>query len=164
MVNMAVILDGSIDEDNVEEVIDIILNKYLESDDLTLSSMKKEYSKKYIKEKYEEYKELVPYDEMGLDSFKEFAEEIFNIIGFVGNYPILTSNPESLFDSFEIEDIYRKYEIDVYDIAADIDFLVTKSGVLYDVGNYISTPNKHFVKILNKCNYSDYVVIIVGHD
>ena len=46
MINMAIILNSSIDEDNVQEVLDIVLNKYLESDDLVSSS------KKLLKEKY----------------------------------------------------------------------------------------------------------------
>ena len=37
MINMAIILDGSIDEDNVQEVLDILLNRYLESDNLVSS-------------------------------------------------------------------------------------------------------------------------------
>ena len=57
MINMAIILNSSIDEDNVQEVLDIVLNKYLESDDLVSSS------KKLLKEKYNDYKKYVPYDD-----------------------------------------------------------------------------------------------------
>lgn len=164
MINMAVILDGSIDEDNVQELLDILLNKYLESDNLVSSSKNKKYSKKRIKDKYKEYKEYVPYNDYNIDSFGDFAEEMYNVIGFVGNDPIMIINPESLFDSFEIEDIYKKSEIDIYDISEDLDYLITKSGTLYEAGSYYSTRNEDFVKILEKCKYNDYVVIIVGHD
>lgn len=164
MINMAIILDGSIDEDNVQEVLDILLNRYLESDNLVSSSANKKYNKKRIKERYKEYKEYIPYNDYDIDSFEDFAEEMYNIIGFVGEYPIMSVNPESLFDSFEIEDIYRKSEIDIYDIPEDLDYLVTKSGMLYEAGSYYSTHSKELVKILEKCNYNDYVVIIVGYD
>ena len=136
MINMAIILDGSIDEDNIQEVLDILLNRYLESDNLVSSSVNKKYNKKRIKERYKEYKEYIPYNDYDIVSFEDFAEEMYNIIGFVGEYPIMSINPESLFDSFEIEDIYRKSEIDIYDISEDLDYLVTKSGMLYEAGSY----------------------------
>ena len=56
MINMAIILDGSIDEDNIQEVLDILLNRYLESDNLVSSSVNKKYNKKRIKERYKEYR------------------------------------------------------------------------------------------------------------
>ena len=68
MINMAIILNSSIDEDNVQEVLDIVLNKYLESDDLVSSS------KKLLKEKYNDYKKYVPYDDYDIGSFNDFAE------------------------------------------------------------------------------------------
>ena len=86
MINMAIILDGSIDEDNVQEVLDILLNRYLESDNLVSSSANKKYNKKRIKERYKEYKEYIPYNDYDIVSFEDFAEEMYNIIGFVGEY------------------------------------------------------------------------------
>lgn len=158
MINMAIILNSSIDEDNVQEVLDIVLNKYLESDDLVSSS------KKLLKEKYNDYKNYVPYDDYGIGSFNDFAEEFYNVIGFVNDSPITTFNPEKIFESFEIEDIYRQYEVDIYDIVEDLDYLVTKTGSLYENDSYKSTPNKEFIKILEKCKYDDYIIIIVGND
>ena len=158
MINMAIILNSSIDEDNVQEVLDIVLNKYLESDDLVSSS------KKLLKEKYNDYKKYVPYDDYGIGSFNEFVEEFYNVIGFVNDSPITTFNPEKIFESFEIEDIYRQYEVDIYDIVEDLDYLVTKTGSLYENDSYKSTPNKEFIKILEKCKYDDYIIIIIGND
>ena len=158
MINMAIILNSSIDEDNVQEVLDIVLNKYLESDDLVSSS------KKLLKEKYNDYKNYVPYDDYGIGSFNDFVEEFYNVIGFVNDSPITTFNPEKIFESFEIEDIYRQYEVDIYDIVEDLDYLVTKTGSLYENDSYKSTPNKEFIKILEKCRYDDYIIIIIGND
>ena len=158
MINMAIILNSSIDEDNVQEVLDIVLNKYLESDDLVSSS------KKLLKEKYNDYKNYVPYDDYGIGSFNDFVEEFYNVIGFVNDSPITTFNPEKIFESFEIEDIYRQYEVDIYDILEDLDYLVTKTGSLYENDSYKSTPNKEFIKILEKCRYDDYIIIIIGND
>lgn len=158
MINMAIILNSSIDEDNVQEVLDIVLNKYLESDDLVSSS------KKLLKEKYNDYKNYVPYDDYDIGSFNDFAEEFYNVIGFVNDSPITTFNPEKIFESFEIEDIYRQYEVDIYDIVEDLDYLVTKTGSLYENDSYKSTPNKEFIKILEKCKYDDYIIIIIGND
>ena len=158
MINMAIILNSSIDEDNVQEVLDIVLNKYLESDDLVSSS------KKLLKEKYNDYKNYVPYDDYGIGSFNDFVEEFYNVIGFVNDSPITTFNPEKIFESFEIEDIYRQYEVDIYDIVEDLDYLVTKTGSLYENDSYKSTPNKEFIKILEKCKYDDYIIIIIGND
>ena len=158
MINMAIILNSSIDEDNVQEVLDIVLNKYLESDDLVSSS------KKLLKEKYNDYKKYVPYDDYGIGSFNDFTEEFYNVIGFVNDSSITTFNPEKIFESFEIEDIYRQYEVDIYDIVEDLDYLVTKTGSLYENDSYKSTPNKEFIKILEKCKYDDYIIIIIGND
>lgn len=158
MINMAIILNSSIDEDNVQEVLDIVLNKYLESDDLVSSS------KKLLKEKYNDYKNYVPYDDYGIGSFNDFVEEFYNVIGFVNDSSITTFNPEKIFESFEIEDIYRQYEVDIYDIVEDLDYLVTKTGSLYENDSYKSTPNKEFIKILEKCKYDDYIIIIIGND
>ena len=158
MINMAIILNSSIDEDNVQEVLDIVLNKYLESDDLVSSS------KKLLKEKYNDYKNYVPYDDYGIGSFNDFVEEFYNVIGFVNDSPITTFNPEKIFESFEIEDIYRQYEVDIYDIVEDLDYLVTKTGSLYENDSYKSTPYKEFIKILEKCKYDDYIIIIIGND
>ena len=158
MMNIAIILNSSIDEDNVQEVLDIVLNKYLESDDLVSSS------KKLLKEKYNDYKNYVPYDDYGIGSFNDFVEEFYNVIGFVNDSPITTFNPEKIFESFEIEDIYRQYEVDIYDIVEDLDYLVTKTGSLYENDSYKSTPNKEFIKILEKCKYDDYIIIIIGND
>ena len=99
MINMAIILNSSIDEDNVQEVLDIVLNKYLESDDLVSSS------KKLLKEKYNDYKNYVPYDDYGIGSFNDFVEEFYNVIGFVNDSPITTFNPEKIFESFEIDNM-----------------------------------------------------------
>ena len=76
MINMAIILDGSIDEDNIQEVLDILLNRYLESDNLVSSSVNKKYNKKRIKERYKEYKEYIPYNDYDIVSFEDFAEEL----------------------------------------------------------------------------------------
>ena len=158
MINMAIILNSSIDEDNVQEVLDIVLNKYLESDDLVSSS------KKLLKEKYNDYKNYVPYDDYGIGSFNDFVEEFYNVIGFVNDSSITTFNPEKIFESFEIEDIYRQYEVDIYDIVEDLDYLVTKTGSLYENDSYKSTPNKEFIKILEKCKYDEYIIIIIRND
>ena len=158
MINMAIILNSSIDEDNVQEVLDIVLNKYLESDDLVSSS------KKLLKEKYNDYKKYVPYDDYDIGSFNDFVEEFYNVIGFVNDNSITTFNPEKIFESFEIEDIYRQYEVDIYDIVEDLDYSVTKTGSLYENDSYKSTPNKEFIKILEKCKYDDYIIIIIGND
>ena len=101
---------------------------------------------------------------VNIGSFNDFVEEFYNVIGFVNDSPITTFNPEKIFESFEIEDIYRQYEVDIYDIVEDLDYLVTKTGSLYENDSYKSTPNKEFIKILEKCKYDDYIIIIIGND
>ena len=167
MINMIVILDKSADENNINDIVDILLNRFKESNNLTGSATDKNYvSKKSLKKKYEEFIKTTPKEflrEFGINSFEDYVLEYWNILGFVGNDPIVRYNPEALFEYFEIDDVYRKCDIDDYDIVEDIDYLLDKNGVLYEVEDNSSVP-LGFIKILRKCNHNDFIVLVTGID
>lgn len=167
MVTMIVILDKSAKEDRIPDLLDILLNKYKESNNLIGSVTDKHYvTKKSLKKKYEEFTKNTPKDflkEFGINSFEDYILEYWNVLGFVGNDPIVRYNPEALFEYFEIDDIYRKYDVDDYDIVSDVDYLLDKDGILYELEDNSSTP-LGFVKILRKCNHNDFIVMVTGLD
>ena len=167
MINMIVILDKSADENNINDIVGILLNRFKESNNLTGSATDKNYvSKKSLKKKYEEFIKTTPKEflrEFGINSFEDYVLEYWNVLGFVGNDPIVRYNPEALFEYFEIDDVYRKCDIDDYDIVEDIDYLLDKNGVLYEVEDNSSVP-LGFIKILRKCNHNDFIVLVTGMD
>ena len=167
MVNMIVILDKSADEDRINDIVDVLLNRFKDNNNLVASVTDKNYvTKKSLIKKYEEFIKNTPKDflrEFGINSFEDYALEYWNILGFVGNDPIVRYNPEALFEYYEIDDVYKKCDIDEYDIVEDMDYLLDKNGMLYEVEDSSSVP-LGFIKILHKCNYNDYIVLVTGID
>jgi hypothetical protein len=163
MVTMVVIIDRAAKEETVPELIDILLSKYKETNNLIASATDKDYfSKKDLKKKYDEFIKVTPKEflnEFNIHTFEDYVFEYWNVLGFVGNDPIVSYNPEALFDYYEIDDICRKYDIDEYDVAEEADYLLDKDGVLYETEDH-SYQHIGFVKILKKCNYQDYIVLI----
>lgn len=165
--NMIVILNGSVNEDLIDEVLDYKLNNYRESANLISSITDKSYiTKKSVKKKYKEFIKSTPkdfLDEFNIHSFEDYALEYWNIIGFVDEDPIIRFNPEALFEDFTIEEVYRKVEIDEYEIATDVDYLLDKDDVLYELESYNAMPTG-FIRILQKCDYDDFIIIVNGID
>ena len=153
MVNMIVILDKSADEDRINDIVDVLLNRFKDNNNLVASVTDKNYvTKKSLIKKYEEFIKNTPKDflrEFGINSFEDYALEYWNILGFVGNDPIVRYNPEALFEYYEIDDVYKKCDIDEYDIVEDMDYLLDKNGMLYEVEDSSSVP-LGFIKILHK--------------
>lgn len=167
MISMIVILDKSAKEDRIQDILDVMLNRFKESANLVASATDKNYvTKKSLKKKYEEFVKSTPKDfmrEYGINSFEDYALEYWNVLGFVGNDPIVRYNPEALFEYFEIDDVYRKCDVDDYDIVSDVDYLLDKNGVLYELEDNSSMP-LGFIKILRKCNHNDFIVMVSGMD
>lgn len=167
MINMIVLLDKHTNEDSIQDILDIILTKYQDSADLVFSVKDESYiTKKLLKKKYKEFIKSTPKEilnDYGISSFDDYIFEYWNILGFVGDCPIFSYNTEVLFEYFEIDDVFRKYEVDEFDIVDNIDYLLDKDGTLYELENINSTP-KGFVRILQECDYNDFVVIISGQD
>lgn len=165
--NMIVVLDGSVDEEMVQEILEIKLAKYKDSANLVSSITDTSYvTKKSLKKKYKEFIKSTPkdfLDEFDIKSFEDYVLEYWNVIGFVGEDPIIRFNPEALFEDFVIEDVYRKSEVDEYDIVYDIDYLLDSEDTLYEIESYERVP-KGFIEILQQCDYNDYIIIINGID
>lgn len=165
--NMIAVVDGSVDEEMIQEILDMKLVKYKESANLVSSITDTSYvTRKSLKKKYKEFIKSTPndfLDEFDIHSFEDYALEYWNVIGFVGDDPIIRFNPEALFEDFLIEAIYEVSEVDPYDIVYDIDYLLDKDGTLYELQTYEAIPNG-FIRILQQCDYNDYIVIINGID
>lgn len=165
--NMIAVVDGSVDEEMIQEILDMELVKYKESANLVSSITDTSYvTRKSLKKKYKEFIKSTPndfLDEFNIHSFEDYALEYWNVIGFVGDDPIIRFNPEALFEDFLIEDIYQVSEVDPYDIVCDIDYLLDKDGTLYELQTYEESP-KGFIRILQQCDFNDYIVIINGID
>lgn len=165
--NMIAVLDGSIDEEMIQEILDVELAKYKDSANLVSSITDTSYvTRRSLKKKYKEFIKSTPkdfLDEFNIHSFEDYALEYWNVIGFVGDDPIIRFNPEALFEDFLIEAIYRESEVDLYDIVSDIDYLLDKDGTLYELETLEVIP-KGFIKILQQCDFNDFIVVINGID
>lgn len=164
---MIVVLDGFVDEDMIQEIVDMKLAKYKESANLVSSITDTSYvTKKSLKKKYKEFIKSTPadfLDEFNIHSFEDYALEYWDVIGFVGEDPIIRFNPEALFEDFLIEAFYQVSEVDPYDVVYDIDYLLDKDDTLYELETYEVIP-KGFIRILQQCDFNDFIVVINGID
>lgn len=164
---MIVVLDGFVDEDMIQEIVDMKLAKYKESANLVSSITDTSYvTRKSLKKKYKEFIKSTPtdfLDEFNIHSFEDYALEYWDVIGFVGEDPIIRFNPEALFEDFTIDAFYQVSEVDPYDIVYDIDYLLDKDDTLYELETYEVIP-KGFIRILQQCDFNDFIVVITGID
>ena len=74
---MIVVLDGFVDEDMIEEIVDMKLAKYKESANLVSSITDTSYvTRKSLKKKYKEFIKSTPtdfLDEFDIHSFEDYA-------------------------------------------------------------------------------------------